>query len=131
MDAYSITSSKQRFLRTQVRLLSAPLAHSDDWHDHAPVSEHGELSEKVVREVLRKGMLRSLHKVRWLMRWSTAVNTLLRHHNRAVYSSQALRHAAERIDRLYWATGASSSDTRINEDDSSSLRRGTDLRDHE
>ena len=54
MDASTITSPKQRFLRTQVRLLSAPLAPSDDWRDH---TEKGQLSDEVVREVLQKGTL--------------------------------------------------------------------------
>ena len=31
------------------------------------------------------------------------MNVVARHHHRAVYSSQALRHVAEQIDALYWA----------------------------
>lgn len=34
------------------------------------------------------------------------MNSIVRHHNRTVYSSQALRHVAEQIDELYWASGA-------------------------
>lgn len=34
------------------------------------------------------------------------VDTTARSHKRAVYSSQALRHVAEQIDALYWASAA-------------------------
>ena len=36
----------------------------------------------------------------------TSVNRLIRRHNKAVYSSLAVRHVAEQIDTLYWEAGA-------------------------
>lgn len=34
------------------------------------------------------------------------MNRLLRRHNKSVYSSLAIRHVTEQIDKLYWDSGA-------------------------
>ena len=52
------------------------------------------------------------------------VNAISRHHNKASYSSQALRQVAEQIDALYWA----SSDSSIDVGGDEVLEKGVDLR---
>lgn len=37
---------------------------------------------------------------------SQTVNRLLRRHTKSAYSSIAIRHIAEQIDKLYWEAGA-------------------------
>ncbi|KAI9812899.1 MAG: hypothetical protein M1827_004417 [Pycnora praestabilis] len=105
--ADTIIELKESFLRSQVRQLSAPLQPSRHWRDFAPVPEEGDLKEKVVAEVLYK------------------LNTIARRHNKAAYSSQALRHVAEQIDALYWAAGAVDSDIRVGGEEV--LEKGVDL----
>ncbi|KAI9705057.1 MAG: hypothetical protein M1836_006840 [Candelina mexicana] len=84
----TVIETKGSFLRSQIRLLSNPLAPPRNWQDRAPAAEEGDLREKIVAEVLYK------------------LNTLHRRHTKSAYSSQPLRHVAEQIDRLYWEAGA-------------------------
>jgi hypothetical protein len=49
---------------------------------------------------------------------------IARHHNKAAYSSQTLRHVAEQIDASYWASGDRVND--LGRDDA--LDRAVDLR---
>lgn len=57
----------------------------------------------------------------------TKVNHILRHHNRAAYSSQPLRHAAEQIYELYWDSGEPRFDDQGEE--VMVMERGADLTD--
>ena len=52
------------------------------------------------------------------------MNSLAREHHKTVYSSQAVRHVAEQIDALYWASGERA--VRVADDEA--LERGTDYR---
>lgn len=54
----SVIDLKKSFLGMQIRTLNAPLQPSRDWRENAPVSEEGELKERVVQEVLQKCTLR-------------------------------------------------------------------------
>ncbi|EON64039.1 hypothetical protein W97_03269 [Coniosporium apollinis CBS 100218] len=82
----TVVALKTSFLRTQTRILSQPLQPSDRWRD----SNHdvGGFSEANVKEAIRE------------------VNRLLRRHSKSAYSSIAIRHIAEQIDKLYWEAGA-------------------------
>ncbi|KAJ9638923.1 hypothetical protein H2201_004551 [Coniosporium apollinis] len=82
----TVVALKTSFIRTQTRILSQPLQPSDRWRD----SNHdvGGLSEANVKEAMRE------------------VNRLLRRHTKSAYSSIAIRHVAEQIDKLYWEAGA-------------------------
>ena len=55
------------------------------------------------------------------------MNSIIRHHNRTVYSSQTIRHVAEQIDRLYWVSGEP--DVHSGEVDEGLVGREVDLRD--
>ncbi|KAK2781302.1 hypothetical protein FQN53_000646 [Emmonsiellopsis sp. PD_33] len=79
----TITELKSSFARDQIRLLSAALTPSENWRDYGPASEN-DIPEKVVEEVLMK------------------LNTHLRKHNRAAFSSQAIHHVARQVETLYW-----------------------------
>ncbi|MCJ1410259.1 hypothetical protein MMC19_004344 [Ptychographa xylographoides] len=108
---FTITELKKTFLQYQVRILNTPLEPSSSWLDNAPIHQEGELRNELIQEVVRKA------------------NTIVRHHNRTVYPSQALRHIAEQIDALYWAAGAP--DPHSGEVDDGVITRDADLRDHE
>ncbi len=56
MDDQSITSLKAAFIGSQVRHLSTPLEPSTEWRDQATEPEGGHLSDKVVQDVVAKGM---------------------------------------------------------------------------
>ncbi|KAI4126824.1 MAG: hypothetical protein LQ347_004824 [Umbilicaria vellea] len=84
----TVIALKTSFLNSQVRILNAPLEPSRNWRDHGYAPPEGDLKERVVQGVLHK------------------LDSIVRHHNRTAYSFQALRHVAEQIDRLYWASGA-------------------------
>lgn len=107
----TIIDLKLSFLRSQLLVLNAPLSPSSRWRDAGHVPEQGELKEKLVQEALLK------------------LNTLLRHHNRTVYSSQSLRHVAEQIDALFWEAGAPP--LRSDDADADVIDRDADLKDHE
>lgn len=128
-SANTVIGLKESFLRNQVRLLSQDLQPSRNWRNRAPVPEQGDLSEKVVQDVLEKGEItHSLHALSvnsdhgWQRR---TVNTIARHHKRAVYSSQALRHVAEQIDALYWAAAEPDGDEEAEGTDA--LEKGSDF----
>ncbi len=53
---------------------------------------------------------------------------MLRHHNRAAYSSQVIRHVAEQIYELYWDSGEPELD--VEDQGLMTLERGADLKDH-
>lgn len=58
--AKTIIELKEAFLRAQIRLLTARLEPTEKWRDYAKEPEQGDLSEKVVEEVLQKGELTPL-----------------------------------------------------------------------
>ncbi|MCJ1250935.1 hypothetical protein MMC30_008163 [Trapelia coarctata] len=107
----TIINLKISFLRSQLLILNAPLSPSPRWGDARPVPEQGELKEKLVQEAVHK------------------LNTLLRHHNRTVYSSQSLRHVAEQIDALFWEAGAPP--LHCEDADPDTVDRDADLRESE
>ncbi|KAJ9254386.1 kinetochore Sim4 complex subunit Fta4 [Paecilomyces variotii] len=80
----TISELKSSFVRTQVRILSAALEPQEGWRAYGVPSDEGDLSDKAVEEALQK-----LHSV-------------LKQHNRVVYSSQAIHHVARQIESLYW-----------------------------
>ncbi|KAL4809360.1 kinetochore Sim4 complex subunit Fta4 [Aspergillus unguis] len=82
----SIAELKSSFIRTQVRILSETLEAPDDWRSYAAEPAEDDLSDKVVGDVLQK------------------LNTALKQHNRAIYSSQAIQHVAQQISSLYWSS---------------------------
>ena len=53
----SIYELKSAFIRAQVRILSESLQPPEDWQHYAVDTEEGELSAKVIEDVLHKGML--------------------------------------------------------------------------
>lgn len=53
----SIIDAKEAFLRAQIRLLATPLSPADRWQEFAEEPQEGDLPEKVVEDVLRKGMI--------------------------------------------------------------------------
>ncbi|EGC49004.1 conserved hypothetical protein [Histoplasma capsulatum var. duboisii H88] len=79
----TITEIKSSFVRNQIRILSVALTPSEDWHDYGPASEDN-IPDKIVEDVLQK------------------LNAILKKHNRAVFSSQAIHHVARQIENLYW-----------------------------
>ncbi|QSS59490.1 hypothetical protein I7I51_08925 [Histoplasma capsulatum] len=79
----TITEIKSKFVRNQIRILSVALTPSEDWHDYGPASEDN-IPDKIVEDVLQK------------------FNAILKKHNRAVFSSQAIHHVARQIENLYW-----------------------------
>ncbi|EZF74116.1 hypothetical protein H105_04126 [Trichophyton soudanense CBS 452.61] len=79
----TISEVKLGFLRDQIRVLSAPLSPSPDWREYGPAAED-DIGEKAISEALQK------------------FNTLLKQHNRAVFSTQAIHHVSQQIERLYW-----------------------------
>ncbi|OAL66332.1 hypothetical protein A7C99_1737 [Trichophyton rubrum] len=68
----TISEVKLGFLRDQIRVLSAPLSPSPDWREYGPATED-DIGEKAISE-----------------------------HNRAVFSTQAIHHVSQQIERLYW-----------------------------
>lgn len=106
--AKTITEVKAAFIRTQVRLLSAVLQPSQQWRDFADNAEEDNLSDKVIHDVMLKGMIffssGNVQFGRLLIGSSNVsiVNTKLKEHNRSVYSAPSQRHVAEQIDALYW-----------------------------
>ncbi|KAF3482541.1 uncharacterized protein GIQ15_05300 [Arthroderma uncinatum] len=112
----TISEIKLGFLRDQVRVLSTPLDPSPDWREYGPIVED-DISDKVVNEVLQKCNLRlpllytmlapnvilCLSCMSWTgLTGSNAVNTLLKQHSRTVFSTQAIHHVSQQIERLYW-----------------------------
>lgn len=52
----TIYELKSTFIRSQVRILSESLELPEDWQHYAVETEEGELSAKVIEDVLHKGM---------------------------------------------------------------------------
>ena len=57
--ANTIPALKRNFLASQVRILNTPLEAPEDWREASRSPEEGELSDRVVDEVVRKGKLSS------------------------------------------------------------------------
>ncbi|MCJ1483115.1 hypothetical protein MMC06_003281 [Schaereria dolodes] len=106
----TIIEHKKAFLNSQIRILNTRLEPSRHWRDNLPIPEQGEIKGKVVQEVLHK------------------LNTIVQHHNRAVYSLSRGTDVAEQIDRLYWASGATDPHTGHIMDET--IDRAVNLRDH-
>lgn len=120
----SISELKSLFIRTQVRILSESLEPPEDWRSYAAEPAEDDLSDKVVGDVLQKCKPRCCVAVFQLARnyislcllflaleivsqrliCLVLVNTALKQHNRAIYSSQAIQHVAQQIASLYWAS---------------------------
>ncbi|KKZ62332.1 hypothetical protein EMCG_03250 [[Emmonsia] crescens] len=102
----TITEIKSSFVRNQIRILSAALTPSEEWRDYGPASDD-DIPDKMVEDVLQK------------------LNAVLKKHNRAVFSSQAIHHVARQIESLYW----NSIDPESNGELSQGLvvEKGTDL----
>lgn len=135
--ADTVIALKTSFLNSQVRILNAPLEPSRNWRNHGPAPPEGDLKERVVQEVLHK-CTSATPKLRFFSHYrlgadmisrGKTVNSIVRHHNRTAYSFQALRHVAEQIDRLYWASGAP--DAALTGYGDHVLEKGIDLNDSE
>ncbi|EPE27344.1 hypothetical protein GLAREA_03259 [Glarea lozoyensis ATCC 20868] len=98
----TIPALKTSFLTTQISLLSTPLKPSSNPPN--PVQDPS-IPPKTITTVLEK------------------TNTLVRQHNKRIFTPQATRHVAEQIDRLYWNAAASASEGHGEE----WMRRGVDL----
>jgi len=105
-QAPTIIDLKLSFLRSQILALSSPLPLPPNY---TPQNDDDALRQKSIDEALYK------------------LNTLLREHSKLVYSSQAARHVAEQIDRLYWAAGERDETGRTAEESAEVLERGVDL----
>ncbi|KAG9235449.1 kinetochore Sim4 complex subunit Fta4 [Amylocarpus encephaloides] len=82
----TITHLKTVFLRSQITTLSTPFRPSSTFLD-AQTHADDALRPRHLDEALTK------------------LNTRLKHHNKTAYGSQAVRHVAGQIDRLYWNAG--------------------------
>ncbi|PGH14577.1 hypothetical protein AJ79_02912 [Helicocarpus griseus UAMH5409] len=102
----TITEIKASFVRSQIRILAAALTPSEDWRDYGPVCDD-DIPDKTVEDVLQK------------------FNTLLKKHNRAIFSSQAIHHVSRQIESLYW--NAIDSETGGEQPPGLVVERGTDL----
>ncbi|KAK4861461.1 hypothetical protein LT330_003496 [Penicillium expansum] len=82
----TISELKSAFIWSQVRIFSESLDLPEDWRNYAAETTEGDLSDKVIEDVLHK------------------VNAAAKQHNRVVYSSQAIHHVAQQIANLYWSS---------------------------
>ncbi|CAG7946789.1 unnamed protein product [Penicillium nalgiovense] len=82
----TISELKSAFIWSQVRIFSESLDLPEDWRNYASETTEGDLSDKVIEDVLHK------------------VNAAAKQHNRVVYSSQAIHHVAQQIANLYWSS---------------------------
>ncbi|KAJ5158326.1 uncharacterized protein N7500_007977 [Penicillium coprophilum] len=103
----TIAELKSAFIWSQVRVFSESLDLPEDWRHYAPETTEGDLSDKVIEDVLHK------------------VNAAAKQHNRVVYSSQAIHHVAQQIANLYWSSV--SQETRHRDAFSHSIEKTTDL----
>jgi hypothetical protein len=81
----TILDLKLEFLRSQIQALSQPLSIPSSYR---PTSEENALRQKSIDTALLK------------------LNETIKKHSKLVYPSQAQRHVAEQIDKLYWQAGA-------------------------
>jgi hypothetical protein len=51
----TVSELKSAFIRSQVRIFSESLDLPEDWRNYAPETEEGDLSDKVIEDVLHKG----------------------------------------------------------------------------
>ncbi|KAJ5127010.1 hypothetical protein N7448_007789 [Penicillium atrosanguineum] len=114
----TISELKSAFVRSQVRILSEKLELPQDWRSYAVETEEGDLGEKVIEDVLHKGMFPVSRDTSLfyetiglpcvpIKNASTKlppVNATAKQHNRVVYSSQAIHHVAHQIATLYWSS---------------------------
>ncbi len=96
----TILDLKLSFLRSQIQTLSAPLNLPSNYR---PISEEHSLPPKSIDSALQK------------------LNDTIKKHSKLVYSTQAQRHVAEQIDKLYWQAGERAFGT------GNGLERGEDL----
>jgi hypothetical protein len=96
----TILDLKLSFLRSQIQALSQPLNLPSNYQ---PASEENALRQTAIDAALLK------------------LNEAIKKHSKLVYSSQAQRHLAEQIDRLYWQAGEQDVDI------GDGLERGADL----
>jgi hypothetical protein len=61
----TISELKSAFVRSQVRILSESLELPHDWRNYAVETEEGDLSEKVIEDVLHKGVSPFLPVFSW------------------------------------------------------------------
>ncbi|KAI5291052.1 hypothetical protein KEM54_006526 [Ascosphaera aggregata] len=107
--ARTISEQKADFIRSQIRLLSAPIEPAENWREYAWIpskrrredggersiddgveEREGETDEK--RDIPDKIIADILGKF----------NSQLKQHNRYVFSSQATHHVSRQIGNLYW-----------------------------
>jgi hypothetical protein len=98
-DPPTILDLKLSFLRSQIQALSQPLTLPPNYQP----SEEAAIPQTAIDAALQK------------------LNATIKEHSKLVYSSQAQRHVAEQIDRLYWQAGERDIDT------GDGLERGADL----
>lgn len=82
----TIIDLKISFLRSQILLLSQPLRPSNAFQSSISAEENT-LRQRAIDEALHK------------------LNVILKKHTKLRYASQAQRHVAEQVDRLYWNAG--------------------------
>lgn len=80
----SVYLHKKAFIQSQIRLLSKPLDPPLNWRENAKLDEEG-------NELLETFVAHAIYRL----------NVLLRKQHRIIFSSQAIRHVSEQIDRLY------------------------------
>lgn len=120
----TISELKASFVRSQIRILSTFLAPSEGWREYGPPVEE-DLGDKAVEDVLHKCKLSLnlyfiyssflcfffavLHIASNRCPFGMShylidplVNTVLRQHHRAVFSTQAIHHVARQVESLYW-----------------------------
>ncbi|KAK3373337.1 kinetochore Sim4 complex subunit Fta4 [Lasiosphaeria ovina] len=92
----TVVALKQRFLGTQTRALSQPLAPSRAWRTSSaqagPDTDENETGGGSNSRLPDKAVDDALFRL----------NHALQQHARRVYAPQATRHVAEQIDGLYW-----------------------------
>ncbi|KAI5307108.1 hypothetical protein KEM56_004452 [Ascosphaera pollenicola] len=110
--AKTISEHKAEFIRSQVRILSAPIEPAENWREYAWIpkkkrradeeggehqedndDEEGErdIPDKVIGDVLGKS---ADHL--------ETVNSHLKQHSRSIFSTQATYHVSRQIGNLYW-----------------------------
>lgn len=52
----TVSELKSAFIRSQVRVFSETLNLPENWRNYAPPTEEGDLSDKVIEDVLHKGL---------------------------------------------------------------------------
>lgn len=103
--ARSVHELKSAFIRSQVRIFSESLDIPEDWRNYAAETTEGDLSDKVIEDVLHKGRTNNHNRTTLFQdTYDPIVNATAKQHNRVVYSPQAIHHVAQQIANLYWST---------------------------